>query len=251
MGLNKTLNRLLAMVDTEFVTYISGDDTMEPQRIKVHEAIMRAADNSVALAYSDARVIGPTAEEIHPSSRIEFPWPDEPARSEDTLACLISGNWIPAASFFMRTAVLQKEGGYSENLFYEDFELLTRLASRYRFIYTEEALVRVRRLDTSLGSIGFAHDSPPFIRSLAAAFRNAERGSSAEAVHSARSQGWELTKRASRVGMPLAEVLTMATHTWRGASSPAHALAHATLAVSRDAKRRLERVGRKAGAYKS
>lgn len=226
IGLNPTLNRLLSQVDTEFVTYIAGDDTMREDRIAIHEDLLRAAPDDVVLAYSDAVVIDENSSVLHPSSRVEFPWPDEPRRSEDTLACLIGSNWIPAASFFMRTAVLREEGGYAEDLFYEDFELLTRLAARYGFTYTEEPLVAVRRLATSLGAVGFAHDSPRFVRSMFAALRNAEHGTSAAARGLARSHRWELTKRAARIGMPLREVLAMFQDSWRGAATPAHAAVH-------------------------
>lgn len=85
MGLNPTLNRLLDKVDTEFVTYIAGDDTMREDRIAVHEKLLRAAPDDVVLAYSDAVVIDENSSVLHPSSRVEFPWPDEPRRSEDTL----------------------------------------------------------------------------------------------------------------------------------------------------------------------
>ena len=226
MGLNPTLNRLLAKVDTEFVTYIAGDDTMREDRIAIHEDLLRAAPDDVVLAYSDAVVLDENSSVFHPSSRVEFPWPDEPRRSEDTLACLIESNWIPAASFFMCTAVLREKGGYAEDLFYEDFELLTRLAARYRFTYTEEPLVAVRRLATSLGTVGFAHDSLRFVRSMFAALRNAEHGTSEEARKLARSHRWELTKRAAHIGMPLREVLAMFQDSWRGAATPAHAAAH-------------------------
>ncbi|GEM_PF-2045285 len=226
MGLNPTLNRLLDKVDTEFVTYIAGDDTMRKDRIAVHQKLLRTAPDDVVLAYSDAVVIDENSSVLHPSSRVEFPWPDEPQRSEDTLACLVDSNWIPAASFFMRTGALRREGGYAEDLFYEDFELLTRLAARYRFTYTEEPLVAVRRLATSLGAVGFAHDSPRFVRSMFAALRNAEHGISEEARELARSHRWELTKRAARIGMPFREVLAMFQDSWRGAATPAHAAAH-------------------------
>ncbi|MFF5021513.1 glycosyltransferase family 2 protein [Micrococcus luteus] len=233
MGLNPTLNRLLAKVDTEFVTYIAGDDTMREDRIAIHEDLLRTAPDDVVLAYSDAVVIDENSSVLHPSSRVEFPWPDEPRRSEDTLACLIESNWIPAASFFMRTAVLREKGGYADDLFYEDFELLTRLAARYRFTYTEEPLVAVRRLATSLGTVGFAHDSPRFVRSMFAALRNAEHGTSEEARKLARSHRWELTKRAAHIGMPLREVLAMFQHSWQGAATPAHAAAHLARMVGR------------------
>lgn len=233
VGLNRTLNRLLAQVDTEFVTYIAGDDTMEPHRIEAQAALLSSSSEDVVLAYSDARVIGPSSELLHCSSRTEFPWPEEPARSADTLACLVKGNWIPAASLFLRSDVLQREGGYAEDLFYEDFELLTRLAARHRFVYTEDSLVSVRRLDTSLGAVGFAHNSPRFIRSMIRALKNAEEGPSLTARQHSRRARWELSKRARRVGMPVSEVRSELWSSARGARTPVHAMAHLVINEAR------------------
>lgn len=226
-GLNRTLNRLLAQVSTEFVTYIAGDDVMAPERIAVHEDLLRSSDDDIALAYSDTRVIDAAGCVLAESSREEFPWPEEPARSERTLHCLIESNWIPAASFFLRTELLRAAGGYAEDLFYEDFELLTRLAAQHRFTYVDRPLVDVRRLETSLGATGFVADSPRFLRSL---FRALGHGCDAEAEDTrrlARSLRWAMAKRAMATDMPVAEVRGMLRSSWSGARSPVHALAHA------------------------
>ncbi|MCV7523615.1 glycosyltransferase family 2 protein [Micrococcus luteus] len=231
LGLNRTLNRLLAQVTTEFVTYIAADDTMAPTRIEIHEDLLRNSGPEVALAYSDASVIDGESRVLHETSRVEFPWPGEPARSSDTQACLVRANWIPAASFFMRTEVLRTSRGYAEDLFYEDFELLMRLSARHRFVYTEEPLVSVRRLESSLGATGFAHSSPRFIRSMYAALLHAEEGTSLEAREDARARRWELAKRASATGMPRCEVLAMMREARTGAASPLRAMAHTARAL--------------------
>ncbi|MFL0421065.1 glycosyltransferase family 2 protein [Micrococcus luteus] len=231
IGLNPTLNRLLAMVDTEFVTYIAGDDRMRADRIEVHERLLRNSPWSVALAYSDARVIGANSEVLEPSSQVEFPWPAEPNRTERTTYELLRSNWIPAASIFLRTDVLVWEGGYDQELFYEDYELLIRLSARYRFAYTTAPLVDVRRLDTSLGAVGFAHDSPRFIRATFAALAHAADSRDSEVRTMARKRRWELAKRAERSGMPRHEVLEMMRAARAGAGSPPRAAMHITRAA--------------------
>ncbi|MGM0782452.1 MAG: glycosyltransferase [Actinomycetota bacterium] len=236
IGLNRTLNKLLARVDTEFVTYIAADDTMAASRIEAHEDLLRASSPDAALAYSDATVIDQDSAVLHDSSRVEFPWPDEPERSTQTLACLVRSNWIPAASLFLRTAVLRAAGGYAEDLFYEDYKLLTRLAARHPFVYTEEPLVAVRRLATSLGAVGFAHGSPRFIRSLAAALGNAVDADDADVRADAQRRRWELAKRAKRVGMPRHEVLRMMWNAREGSQSPSRALAHMAAAAARPSR---------------
>lgn len=217
-GLTPTLNRMLAMVDTEFVTYISADDLMLPTRLERHASLM--TETGATLAYSDAIVIGADSHEIHPSSKIEFPWPDEPGRSEATAENLLAANWIPAASMFLRTEELRRAGGYADAIFFEDFELLVRLACQgARFAYIDEPLVAVRRLDTSLGATGFDRDNPRYLIAMDAALRHYRHAASAPARR-ALAIRWELAKRARRSDVPLRTRLEMLYASRDGAGSP-------------------------------
>ncbi|GAB3053617.1 hypothetical protein GCM10027053_12670 [Intrasporangium mesophilum] len=222
IGLTKTLNAMLAMVETEFVTYIAADDLMRPDRIAKHLAAMCGAD----LAYSDAEVIDHEGRRTYASSKVEFPWPDEPARSERILECLLDANWIPAASIFLRTAVLVAAGKYADHLFYEDFELLARLASLgCRFTYVDEPLVTVRRLETSLGAVGFDGVSPRFLVAMDAALRHYHRAPG-QVARRALETRWALAKRASGTDLSLASRLAMLWAARGGARSRAAFLAH-------------------------
>lgn len=197
LGLTRTLNDMLVEVSTRYVTYISADDTMLPGRLQRQLDLMRRT--GVELSYTDAIVFDEKSEMIYPSSRVEFPWPNEPERSADTLACLVRGNWIPAASIMMVTSALREVGAYNERLFYEDYELLLRTASRgWRFAYDESQLVGVRRVSTSLGANEFRAANPEFIfaRGEALAHVPQDGGELAREVLSIR---WELAKRLSRV----------------------------------------------------
>lgn len=225
LGLNRTLNRMLALVDTPYVTYISADDTMLPGRIATHRALLDANPDAV-LAYSDAVVIDGGSRPTGVRSSDEFPWPaDERSRSRP-FSALLETNWMPAASLFLRTAALRAAGGYCEEIFFEDFELLVRLSRDHVFVWTEEPLVAVRRLETSLPATGFAHSSPRFIVSLDTALRHYEgTGGQEEAV--ARARRWELAKRAIGTDMPRREAWRLLRDARRGASSHPAAARHA------------------------
>jgi glycosyltransferase involved in cell wall biosynthesis len=201
LGLTRTLNRLLKMVESEYVTYISADDLMLPDRLAEHTHLLDAT--GAALAYSDATVIDRQSATLFSTSRVEFPWPDEPDRSDATFQQLFDTNWIPAASMFLRTEVLREEGGYNEEIFFEDYELLVRLAGRgHQFVYVEHPLVAVRRLDTSLGAIGFSRDDPRFLHASDIALRHFD--AAAEDIRQrARSKGWELAKRLAAADVPV------------------------------------------------
>lgn len=218
IGLTATLNEMLALVDTPFVTYISADDVMMPDRIRVHRDVMdRNAE--AALAYSDAIVIDESSQRTGMLSSDEFPWPDDDAELSRPFSSLLRTNWMPAASLYLRTEQLKRAGGYCEDIFFEDFELLVRLARDHPFAWTREPLVAVRRVSTSLGAVGFEHSSPRFIRSMDTALRHYEGAPEAE-ESVARSRRWELAKRAIGSDMPRREAARMLWDARRGASSP-------------------------------
>ena len=221
-GLNPTLNAHLADVETELFTYISADDTMLPHRLERHLELLGRNPQAV-LAYSDARVIDAAGALLHDSSRLEFPWPEGPDARSRPFAELLHRNWMPAASLILRTQALKDAGGYREDLFYEDFELLVRLSKDHPFAWTEEALVSVRRLDSSLGATGFAAENPRFIEALDAALRHYE-GASADLAREALSKRWELAKRSVRSEMSSRGSLSLLRGARGGASGlPAQA----------------------------
>lgn len=224
IGLNRTLNKNLSMVSSTYFTYISADDVMQPQRIERHLALMEEAPDAV-LAYSDAIVIDGDSVVLHETSQAEFPWPESAEERDHPFEALLRTNWMPAASLFLRTAELQNAGGYREDLFYEDFELLIRLSKLSRFVWTEEALVGVRRLETSLGATGFSSTNPAFLLAMDAALRHYSDAQPA-LRDTAAAKRWELAKRASRSSMPSRRSLRLLLDARRGASSPLAALRH-------------------------
>lgn len=224
IGLNRTLNKHLATVSTEYFTYISADDLMLPHRIEHHLELLEPSPEA-ALAYSDAVVIDRSSAILEKSSQPEFPWPESHRLRSEPFAELLHRNWMPAASLFLRTRILQDAGGYREDLFYEDFELLVRLSKRWGFVWTEETLVGVRRLETSLGATGFSSTNPAFLIALDTALRHYE-DAEGPVRDLAASRRWELAKRASRSAMERRRSLALLWHARRGASSAPAFLHH-------------------------
>lgn len=224
IGLNPTLNKHLERADTTYFTYISADDVMLPERIHEHTRMMDEAPEAI-LAYSDALVIDERGCVIHESSSEEFPWPDDEETRSRPFAELLSRNWIPAASILLRTAQLREAGGYRQDLFFEDFELLVRLSRDSPFVWTSRALVGVRRLSSSLGSTGFVGTSPRFLLALHTALLHYE-GAAPHLESVAAARRWELAKRASRSSMGRRRALGLLWSSRHGASSSFAVLRH-------------------------
>lgn len=220
-GLNRTLNGLLALVETDAFTVLAADDVLRPDRLEVQAELMERS--GAVLVYSDARVIDARGDSLGVLSSQEYPWPPEPSRSEDTFALLLGGHWMPAASLLVRTDAVRDSGGYPDLLF-EDYELLIRLAKRDRFAYSTQPLVDVRRLETSMMS-KLSRDDPAYLRTIDHALSHYE-GAEAPLQAKARATRWELAKRAIATTMPTPEVVRMVWSNRRGAGSRLAACAH-------------------------
>ena len=153
-GLTPTLNAALALVDTPYFTYISGDDYMLPDHLATQLALL-ASDPDLAFVYSDAIRVDETGAELGPS------FFDNLGRSEedvDDFRSLLRRNWIPAASVVASTAAVRAVGGYDEALFFEDHDLWLRLASSRPFAGGSEPSVAFREVVGSLGHTRFRDD---------------------------------------------------------------------------------------------
>lgn len=153
-GLTATLNNALALVDTPYYTYISGDDLMFPGRIAAQRECLEARPD-LSFVYCDARRIDEYGNRLETDFLAMDLGDREPV---DDFESLLRGNWIPAVSVMLRTEAVRSVGGYDEDLFFEDYDLWLRLATRGPFARVDGALVGFRELPTSLGHTRFRDD---------------------------------------------------------------------------------------------
>lgn len=228
LGLLPTLNRLFDQVSTEYFTLIAADDFMAPERLAVQVGLLERSQSDVA--YSDATVVDENSQVLHTSSRTEYPWPAEPGRTHETPRRLLDGNWLPAASLLLRTEAVEQVGGYPTDLLYEDYDLIVRLSMKGQFVYSEDPLVAVRRLDSGMMSTKLTRTNPDFLKTLAHTHRHYE---ATPWAHEVRSKRWEIAKAMARLNISRRQKLT---HLWaarRGASKGLAAVAfHMAVALT-------------------
>lgn len=219
-GLNRNLNFLLGKAKGEYFTYISADDFMMPGRIEKHLKMLDESSSS-QLAYSNAAVADSNSKILEHDSKDEFPWPENQEYWSDAQHALLERNWIPAASIFIKTAFLRTIGGYSEDIYFEDFELLTRAAQYTTFEWVEEQLVAVRRLETSLGATTFGQKNPKFLYASYVAYQNYEHNPHQGLREKAMYLRWNLAVRMIELSTPASENLRLLWSARHGASSKA------------------------------
>lgn len=152
-GVCATFNEALALVKTEFVTFLAADDRMLSGRIAKQVAALQEAGPEYGLCHADLAYI----DEHGAGSQVSF---SDHAMKDDRptlrpsgpqlVERLLRGNWIGAPSAVIRTAAVREVGGYDENLWSEDIDLWVRLAHEFGFVYVDEQLVEYRRVESSM-----------------------------------------------------------------------------------------------------
>jgi glycosyltransferase involved in cell wall biosynthesis len=85
--------------------------------------------------------------------------------SGDIYALVVKRNYLCAATMVFRTEVLLSEGGYDENLSYEDFDIIVRLARKYSFVFNEYPGVIKRILKNSFAAKQYRIKNSPMLPS--------------------------------------------------------------------------------------
>lgn len=146
MGLCATLNEALTLIDTEFVTFISGDDWVEPDFVEKSVACLSGFGDDYGLVYCDSYLVNESG-----------------SRRATTL---FSGRFAPTGSVFdevltgglelkgvhmlLRRTVFDTAGNYDEKLYYEDYDMWLRITRCYKCAFVPEPLSSHRLLPTSM-----------------------------------------------------------------------------------------------------
>ena len=148
-GLCATLNEALAISTGNYISLISTDDVMEPDKLSVQASAMHAMPATTAVLYSDVIVIDETGD-LRPQTYGETTWWFDRPPQGHVFNELLRLNFIPAVSALIRRSALEAVGGYDETLVFEDWDMWLRLADRFEIRYSDYLSARHRILETSL-----------------------------------------------------------------------------------------------------
>jgi len=144
LGICATRNRAIAATSGSFLCSVSGDDFYEPEKIASQHAVISTLDESVAMVFSNMRVVDDDG-----TPRGLWFTDGRPPAEGHIFERLVEGNFIPAPTAMTRRAAVLSVGGYDESLYYEDYDMWLRLADRYEFRFVPGDLVNYRWTGTS------------------------------------------------------------------------------------------------------
>jgi glycosyltransferase involved in cell wall biosynthesis len=154
LGLIATLNRALTECRGPYVAYCGGDDVWRPELLERAVAELDRRGPGTAAVYADAVHIDEHGTEIAPSFLREQG--QEVAPQGQVFDELIRCNFVPTPTVTYRRDAIEAVGGWDPELYFEDWDLLLRLADRYEIAAVDEVLASYRVHDESMTRQGFS-----------------------------------------------------------------------------------------------
>ncbi len=161
IGLSATLNQALAWVRGVYCTGIASDDIAMPEKTEVLVHVLEEKGPTYAAAFGNAWFINDAGQRIRlkkdgsVSDGVDaydnfLDFYTQPRgldyRGEEfgTYASLISGNYLPATSYVMRTAAMRDAEGWTPGNVVEDWEMWLKLSKKYKFAFVDRGVASYR-----------------------------------------------------------------------------------------------------------
>ncbi len=147
----KSFNQALKLAKGKYIIDLSGDDLLLPDHVTT--AVEALEVGNAAVYFSNAYI----KDEKNGSLKTFYPVDNEgklmkEVDSGDIYINVVQKNFLSAPTMVIRTEILLNEGGYDEELSYEDFDVIVRLARKYKFVFNEYLGVKKRLLKNSFAA---------------------------------------------------------------------------------------------------
>lgn len=147
LGVSASRNLALSLARGDYVCTAATDDAYEPTRLERQVACFSGADPDVSAVYGEVLVVDERGS-LLPDD--EQRWLSTDAPSGEVFDRLLQGNFIPSPATMMRRSCVEEVGGWDEEVILDDWDLLLRLADRYRIEHCPGVAARYRLTTTGL-----------------------------------------------------------------------------------------------------
>lgn len=155
-GLSSTLNQALGMARGKYFSAHASDDMVLPDKFSWLVEALEASDDTVAAAFANASFIderGQTFPLDGYSTFIDFYTKDRrfDCRTEfASYLSLLAGNYLPAMSNLLKTAMVREAGGWTPGNTIDDWEMWLKLSRQHKFIFIDKIVACYRMHGTNI-----------------------------------------------------------------------------------------------------
>lgn len=143
MGLVKSLNKALKVVNGKYIARMDADDISDKDRISKQVDILES-DDEISLVGTDILLIDEKNREINSDNLLI-------SDSEQLKKCIGLCNCIAHPTWMFRKSILKDLNGYNEIPYAEDYDFLIRMSIRgHKFYNIDEKLLKYRIRQNSI-----------------------------------------------------------------------------------------------------
>jgi len=147
-----TCNTALRHARGKYISLISSDDLMHDRKLEIQVAELENTDDQVGALYSDAQFIDEKGHRVFGSFIQHQRRGDYKLPGSDMYDDLCKRNFIPAMSILYKKEIFDHVGFFDEELTFEDYDMLLKIAKNYSINFSEYVSVSYRLHDSSLSS---------------------------------------------------------------------------------------------------
>ncbi|SEG07546.1 glycosyltransferase [Algoriphagus boritolerans] len=147
-------NQILAEAKGHYVIDLSGDDVLYPDHLSHSLEVLKMAPFA-AFVFSDAYIMDQMGEVRTFYKRNNAGQLIEEIELSNIYETLIRRNFICSPTLVFNKAILIKEGGYDESLYYEDFDIQVRLSRNHPVVFSDHIGVLKRKHSRSMSALQY------------------------------------------------------------------------------------------------
>lgn len=152
LGVTKSFNKALKLVEGTYVIDLAADDMLAPTAIENHIQNFKKNHYKVGVSFGNVETIDENGTHLKYQYKIdENRKALHPPAQGFVYENVLERHFISSPSMMSHIEVYEKLEGYDQELIFEDFDFLVRASRIYPFFYCDEILTIKRTLSNSLG----------------------------------------------------------------------------------------------------
>ena len=160
LGNCKSFNLGFEASSGEFIVDLAADDFMNRGKLSHQVQQFQDLTKDFGVVYSDAKIIDENDQQIglH-SEKIREIGKFKKMPEGDVFKEVIGYFFISAATQLIRREVLEELQGFDENLAYEDYDFWVRSSRNWKYAYSSEILMTLRKLKSGMSAQMYGSDN--------------------------------------------------------------------------------------------